>query len=136
MPRRLGERNGHGQKSEHNGQESTRISPGPVLEQLAVRLLDLQADLDDPVEKLANLLKVSLLEATGGHGWGAHTSSSGCHGAHISHHCILVQCDVTEVACLLQLIACQALHTAMIGSYWSQKIIADVAPSKGHFLLP
>ena len=87
-----------------------KLIPGPVLEQLAVGLLDLQADLDDPVEELANLLKVCLLETPGGHGWRAHACTSRCHCTHVSYHCILVQRDVTEVACLLQLVACQALH--------------------------
>ncbi len=75
--------------------------------------LNLQADLYDPVEELCNLLKVSLLEASGGHGWRADTCTSRCHCTHISHHSVLVQRDVAEVACLLQFVARQALQTTI-----------------------
>ena len=76
-----------------------------VLEQAPMLVLQVLAQLHGFMQELSNLLKVSLLETPGGHGWRPNAHPTGCHGRHITNHCILVQGDVAQVAAPLHLAA-------------------------------
>ena len=63
--------------------------------------------------QVLNILKKGLRDvecSPGSHCRGTNADTSRSHGTDITHHRVLVEGDVTEVARLLHLAACDALH--------------------------